>query len=183
MENRREEAFSPERTISGGAPDESASSQPPRDDIWLQELLDRTWDSYFSDVPQDNIVRIEFGRRAKRQLGSIRLDRNDAHTSIITLNGLFRDPEIPEFIAEATLVHELIHYAHGFNSPRPQQHAHPHAGGVIRQEYAERGLESLYVRQKRWLKANWPRIVAENFKPSRRRRARGRIVVRRPFWL
>lgn len=153
-----------------------------RDDIWLQQLLDETWDKYFAEVPQDNIVRIEFGKRAKRQLGSIRLDRNDRSVSIITLNGLFRDPAIPEFIPQATLVHELIHYAHGFNSPLAQKQAHPHAGGVIRREYAERGLEQLYVRQKRWLKANWPAIVAENFAPPKPRARRGGVVVRKPFW-
>src|SRR5579863_2915308 len=111
-----------------------------RDELWLQQLLDDTWDRYFADVPQDNIVRIEFGKRAKRQLGSIRLDRRDPTVSIITMNGLFRSPEIPEFIVTATLVHELTHYAHGFNSPLARKHAHPHAGGVIRAEYAERGL-------------------------------------------
>ena len=71
-----------------------------RDDLWLQQLLDDTWDKYFAEVPQDNIVRIVFGKRAKRQLGSIRLDRRDPTVSIITLNGLFRSAEIPEFIAQ-----------------------------------------------------------------------------------
>jgi hypothetical protein len=158
-----------------------------RDELWLQALLDDVWDRYFADVPQDNIVRIEFGRRAKRQLGSIRLDRRDPTISIITMNGLFRDPVIPEFIVTATLVHELTHYAHGFNSPLARKHAHPHAGGVMRAEYAERGLESLYVRQKRWLKANWPAIVAANFAPPapRRRnfRSQSKITIRKPFWL
>ena len=154
-----------------------------RDELWLQQLLDDTWDKYFADVPQDNIVRIIFGKKAKRQLGSIRLDSKDPTVSIITMNGLFRDPAIPEFIVQSTLVHELIHYAHGFNSPLAQRHAHPHAGGVVRAEYAERGLESLYVRQKRWLKVNWPGIVRANFKPSRRRRRTAVRIVPKPFWM
>ncbi len=165
-----------------------ASAKPaPRDEFWLQQLLDDTWDRYFADVPQDNIVRIEFGRRAKRQLGSIRLDRKDPTVSIITMNGLFRDPAIPEFIVFATLVHELSHYAHGFNSPLARKHAHPHAGGVMRAEYAERGLESLYVRQKRWLKDNWQGIVTANFAPPAPRRRSTRrqagITIRKPFWM
>ena len=149
-----------------------------RDELWLQQILDDTWDKWFSEVPQHNIVRIQFGRVARRQLGSIRLDRTDPTISIITMNGLFRNPEIPEFVVVATLVHELIHYAHGFNSPLEQKHAHPHAGGVVRAEYAERGLENLYLQQKRWLKQCWPGIVAQNFsiKPVRRRR-------KRSFWL
>lgn len=160
-------------------------SDPIRDEFWLQELLDTTWDTHFAEVPQDNIVRIEYGKRAKRQLGCIRLDKSDPTISVITMNGLFRSVEIPQFVVEATLVHELIHYAHGFNSPLAQKQAHPHAGGVIRREYAERGLESLYVRQKAWLKANWPAIVAANFAPVRRRRPSTRRsgMIQRPFWL
>ncbi len=162
-----------------------------RDDIWLQELLDNTWDSYFADVPQANTVRIVFGKRAKRQLGSIRRDRKQPEITIITLNGLFKSPDIPAFIPQATLVHELTHYAHGFNSPLEQKHAHPHAGGVIRAEYAERGLLWLYQDQQKWLKANWPAIVAANFAPTlRRARKRPDAIVRanikrisKPFWM
>ncbi len=152
-----------------------------RDEYWLQQILDETWDRYFSEVPQNNIVRIQFGRIAKRQLGSIRLDRSDPSVSIITMNGLFRSAEIPEFVVIATLVHELIHYAHGFNSPLEQTHAHPHAGGIIRAEYAERGLEHLYLQQKKWLKTYWPEIVAKHFRPSRPRRRQ--IRPAKPFWL
>jgi hypothetical protein len=165
-------------------PDQPRLPDPPRDDLWLQGLLDDTWDQHFSDVPQANIVRIEFGKRAKRQLGSIRRDRKDPTITIITLNGLFRDPSIPEFIPKATLVHELTHYAHGFNSPLEQLHKHPHAGGVIRKEYAERGLEHLYVQQQKWLKENWPEIVRRNFGAPQaiRRRKRVQGSVPRPFW-
>lgn len=152
-----------------------------RDEIWLQQLLDATWDRYFSEVPQANIVRIVFGKRAKRQLGSIRLDPKDPTITIITMNGLFKDPAIPEFVVQSTLVHELIHYAHGFNSPLDQQHKHPHAGGVVRKEYAERGLEHLYLDQQKWLKAHWPEIVRANFTPPKPRRRR-RPGIPKPFW-
>jgi hypothetical protein len=157
-----------------------------RDGLWLQELLDATWDQHFTDVPQVNIVRIEFGKRAKRQLGCIRVDRRDPSATVITMNGLFKDEAIPRFVVQSTLVHELIHYAHGFNSPLEQKHAHPHAGGVVRREYAERGLEQLYVDQQKWLKANWPAILAANFAPPkpRRRTTRARPVgFPKPFWL
>lgn len=154
-----------------------------RDELWLQGLLDQTWDRYFLEVPQANIVRIVFGRRAKRQLGSIRLDPKDPSVTIITMNGLFRDSVIPEFVVQSTLVHELIHYAHGFNSPLDQQHKHPHAGGVVRREYAERGLEQLYLDQQKWLKAHWPDIVRQNFAPPKpRRRRRVGSGVPKPFW-
>ena len=92
-----------------------------RDEAWLQQLLDETWDAYFADVPQENDVRIVFGRRTKRRLGSISLDPKNQEVSIITMNGLFRREEVPEQIILATLVHELTHYAHGFNSPLNQR--------------------------------------------------------------
>ncbi len=156
-----------------------------RDEAWLQQLLDDTWDTHFNDVPQQNDVRIVYGRRTKRRLGSISLDPQDRNTSIITMNGLFRDPQIPEFVVVATLVHELTHYAHGFNSPLDQAQSHPHAGGVMRREYAERGLLQLYLDQKKWLKQNWPALVTREFTPRMRRQlasSDATIKIPKPFW-
>ncbi|MDB5178932.1 MAG: hypothetical protein JWN01_875 [Patescibacteria group bacterium] len=155
-----------------------------RDEAWLQQVLDKIWDNYFTDVPQENDVRMVFGRRAKRRLGSIGLDPNDRHTSIITINSIFKSPEIPEFVIEATIVHELTHYAHGFNSPLAQAQAHPHAGGVMRREFAERGLLELYSQQKRWLKANWHEVLAREFPPRARnaRPAAVKMKIPKPFW-
>ena len=155
-----------------------------RDEAWLQQILDKIWDNYFADVPQVNDVRIVYGRRAKRRLGSISLDPADRKTSIITMNALFKNPEIPEFVVEATIFHELTHYAHGFNSPLDQAQAHPHAGGVMRREFAERGLLELYLQQKRWLKTHWAEILVKEFTPAIRRATRpiARIRVPKPFW-
>ena len=156
-----------------------------RDEAWLQELLDKTWDTYFADVRQDNDVRIEFGRRAKRRLGSIRLDPVDRQTSIITMNGLFRLPDVPEAVILATLVHELTHYAQGFNSPLERAQRHPHAGGVMRREFAERGLLDLYLEQKRWLKQYWSILLEREMKPKPRqpKSPPKSIKVPKPFWL
>jgi hypothetical protein len=155
-----------------------------RDETWLQQLLDSTWDTYFADVPQENDVRIIFGRRAKRRLGSISLDPADRKTSIITMNGVFKSPDIPEFVILATLVHEMTHYAHGFNSPLAKAQAHPHAGGVMRREFEERGLLDLYKQQKQWLKANWAAVLVREFGASRPRRTASTRVVKvpKPFW-
>jgi hypothetical protein len=152
-----------------------------RDDTWLQLQLDSIWDNFFADTPQDNDVRISFGRRAKRRLGSISLDPADRHTSLITLNGLFKRADIPEFVIQATIVHELSHYAHGFNSPLSQRFRQPHAGGVMRREFAERGLLELYLDQKKWLKENWPSILDEEFQPTKRRSS-PQPKVPKPFW-
>lgn len=153
-----------------------------RDEIWLQELLDTAWDTYFEDVPQVNDVRIIFGRRAKRRLGSISLDAKDRTVSIITVNGLFRLEEVPEYVILATLIHELTHYAHGFNSPLEQAQAHPHAGGVMRREFGERGALALYQEQKKWLKANWPTLLAREFPLKTRSGSARQTALPKPFW-
>lgn len=155
-----------------------------RDNAWLQQVLDKIWDNYFADVPQENDVRIVFGRRAKRRLGSISLDPADMKTSLITMNALFKDPAIPEFVVEATIVHELTHYAHGFNSPLEQSKTHPHAGGVMRREFAERGLLDLYLQQKRWLKENWAGVIERELAPRPRSRRTGTVNIKvpKPFW-
>lgn len=157
-----------------------------RDDTWLYQLLDTIWDQHFSDVPQENVVRIVFGRKTKNRLGSIRLDPKERDISIITLNGLFRDERVPEFVVKATLVHELCHYAHGFNSPLEQKYRNPHAGGVMRREFAERGLEKLYIDQRRWLKANWRSFTETALPKPRRPRAKSVVPrtakVPKPFW-
>ncbi len=138
-----------------------------RDQEWLENILADVWYKHFEDVPQSNEVRIVYGRKAKRRLGSISRDRVDPSVSVITINSIFQDLEVPEFIIRATIVHEMTHYAHGFNSPLEQKQKHPHSGGVIRREFAERGLEQLFLDQKKWLKENWPSIVERYFPNTR----------------
>jgi hypothetical protein len=153
-----------------------------RDEKWLAQLLDTVWDEHFSDVPQDNIVRIRFGRKAKHRLGSIMMDPKEADVSLITMNGIFRDESVPEFVVKATLVHEMTHYAHGFNSPLMRKQAHPHAGGVMRREFDERGLLALYKDQKKWIKENWPRVVVEHLGEKAVTYRRRSAKVPKPFW-
>jgi len=152
-----------------------------RDDAWLHGRLDVLWDSYLSDVPQDNIVRIVWGRKAKTRLGSIKLDANDPTITIITINRLYQDEFIPEYVIDATIVHELTHYAHGFNSPHAQKQIHPHAGGVMAREFAERGLTDMYKAQKKWLKDNWSNYIQQHFKPNIPRRRRSSVPTLRWF--
>lgn len=152
-----------------------------RDQEWLENLLSDIWLRNFIDVDQPNDVVIKYGRKAKQRLGSISLDKNDPTVSIITINSIYQDLEVPEYIITATIVHELTHYAHGFNSPHGQKQQHPHSGGVIRKEFAERGLEDLYTKQRKWLKENWPRIVEKYFGPPKPRYKRSK-TVRSPWW-
>jgi predicted metal-dependent hydrolase len=158
-----------------------------RDDTWLFAKMDRIWDEYFSDIAQENDVNIKFGRRARQRLGSIKqetrtiLDLVDRYRkTIITINGLFRDPAIPEYVVEATIAHELCHYAHGFSSPIPRKFSSPHQGGVVTKEMRERGLEEILRKQKKWLNESWTDYVTNNIGPASRKRRikKRRIIIR-----
>ena len=154
-----------------------------RNQRWLESTLDYIWNAHFEDVPRDNNVEIIFGKKAKRRLGSIGLDKEDPNTSIIRINPIFKDLEVPEFVIVATIVHEMTHYAHGFNSPLEQKQQHPHRGGVIRREFAERGLEYMYIEQNKWLKENWPAILDKYFEPTAYRRRNQPVKLKLPWWM
>lgn len=153
-----------------------SKSNTQRNQAWLDDLLHSVWEGHFRDVKRVNNIRIEFGRRARRRLGSISVDREDSKVSVIRVNGWFREDEIPEFLVRSVIVHELCHYAHGFNSGSAnRQHQYPHAGGVVRREFSERGLAELYDQQQSWLKQNWPRFISRRYPISpRRSSSRGR---------
>lgn len=134
-----------------------------RDNEWLEEALAQLWYRHFSDVDQPNDVRIKFGQRASTRLGSIKWGRkpvshHDGSTqkrSIITITSHFKDSAIPDDVVRAVLAHELVHYAHGFSSPRPQLYRHPHHGGVVDKELRTRGLGDVLKFEKRWLRDHW----------------------------
>lgn len=130
---------------------------------------------HFADAKIDNALLIRFGRRARRVLGSIRKnperssilsrmlsvdsrrrgnDKSQFDTQII-INGHFRDEQIPEFMVDSVIGHELCHYVHGFSSPLPQLARHPHKGGIVNYEMAKRGMGELELKQKRWIKQHW----------------------------
>jgi hypothetical protein len=161
-------------------------SKSYRDQEWLENLLADVWFRHFEDVPQTNRVIIKWGRKARRRLGSIAQDPRDQKTSLITINRLFQDLIVPEYVIRATIVHEMTHYAHGFNSPLTQRQRHPHSGGVILREFKERGLEDLYRQQKKWLKENWQTMVDGNF-PINTRYVVARKTMSRsvplPWWM
>ncbi len=155
-----------------------------RDHEWLENLLADIWFRYFNDIEQSNDVYIRYGRKAKRRLGSIGINPTDRYSTIITINPIYQDLEIPEYVVIATIVHEMTHYAHGFNSPHDQKHRHPHSGGVIRREFAERGLEDLCVKQKNWLKNNWQSILDKYFvENSNLNIKKSTYLVKSPWWL
>lgn len=136
-----------------------------RDDEWLINRLYFIWNNYFSDIERKNQIIIKFKGRWKNKFGHIK--KRDEKTEI-ALNGLFRHEEIPEYLIDVTLAHEIVHYIHGFNSPFPKQYRYPHYGGVVRRELKKRGF-ALHLRWEReFVKEKWPALYDSlNSKPGK----------------
>ncbi len=123
------------------SPPTKAAARPvrSRNQVWLAAVLERLWEDHFWDAPRVCPVHIKFGARWKYRLGLIRWEE-DTQSSLIAVNALFRDPDVPAYLCEVTIAHEIVHYAHGFGSPLPRRTEDPHADNLIEQELEARGL-------------------------------------------
>lgn len=132
-----------------------------RTNDWLSDRLANLWRAYFSDVEKPNDVYVRFGRKSRARLGSICQERSGElkGASIITISGYMRSPEVPEYVVEAVLAHELCHYTHGFHSPLKRLCRYPHQGGIVGIELTKRGLGETMKAEKRWVKANWEALT------------------------
>lgn len=134
-----------------------------RDDKFLQLLLVQIWSRYFSDIPISNTIHIQFGRIAKKRLGSIRRYniRKNRFDTLILINGHFKNPKIPKYVIVATIAHELCHYSQGFSSPLPQLSDFPHRGGQVYQEMQRRELLKFAKKENIWLQLNWLKFLRD----------------------
>ena len=96
--------------------------------------------------------------------------------TIITINGLFKDLTVPEYVITATIAHEMCHYAHGFSSPLDQKFENPHQGGIVTREMKARGFDKELAMQKKWLKEVWPEYLKQKMPYKQRRRRRRRVT-------
>ena len=163
-------------------------NRPMRNNQWLENRLDLIWNRHFFDIEKKNPILIQFGKRARTRLGSIRQvngkrfivngsDKNirssiNHEPSIVTITGYFIDEIVPEYVVDLVIAHELCHYAHGFCSSHPQLYKNPHQGKVIDKELYKRGFGEEVKKQKAWLKESWPTIIGL---PKRR------IIVRKKY--
>ncbi|MCX6810934.1 MAG: hypothetical protein NTY30_04390 [Candidatus Berkelbacteria bacterium] len=151
---------------------------------WLENRFEHIYRTYFTDLEAPNQIEIKWGRRSRRQLGCIKKERPKSITdhfkkdfkTIIVINGLFKDEAIPEYVIDAVIVHEMAHYAHGFNSPLPQKYSKPHTGNVIRREFLLRGIGDLERQQQKWMKENWQKYLDEKFPNKRKPKVKYRII-------
>lgn len=125
-----------------------------RDGLWLENQLEEIWAGHFPDMPRVNAVEISFAESWKSRLGVISLSV-DSTTSYIGINSLLSLPEAPEHIARITLAHELVHYLHGFGSPLPRRHRHPHRGRIVEKELFARGFYEEFLQYEAWIHDHW----------------------------
>ncbi len=123
-----------------------------RDEIWLRERVKLLREVHFADVASGYPIITRFGLRAKNRFGSIEAKKGQ---SIITMNRLFSHPQVPEYVVDATIAHELAHYAHGYGSGLPKLHDNPHRGGVVDKELDKRGLGELRQKAESWRETHW----------------------------
>jgi len=147
-----------------------------RNNEWLEMKLHYIWERYFSDIKKLNHIQIFYGRNAKRRLASIRQQsrhQKDSDTQI-KVTGFYKDSRVPEYVIDATIAHELVHYSHGFASPHPQYYKHPHRGDIVDKELKKRGLGRALSLQKKWLEKNWAGIVTSQRSSTATRQGRRR---------
>ncbi|MBT4334788.1 hypothetical protein HOD61_03150 [archaeon] len=124
-----------------------------RDNIWLDNRMNTIWQKLMPEVEKENQVNIHFGRFWKNKFGHIARQKDGS--SQILINSYFRDNKVPEYIIDLTIAHELVHYMHGFQSPRQQQFRYPHQGNIVNKELKLRGFEILLILEKQWVKNQW----------------------------
>ncbi len=139
-----------------------------RDANWLSIRLDNIWRLLFPEIEKKNNVIIRFKGRWKNKFGHIK--RLKDGSSEIAINGLFSNMEVPEYMIDVTIAHELVHYMHGFNSPHEKKYSHPHKGGIVNRELKKRGFGHLIRLERDFLKRSWPGLYDNMDKNGRKER-------------
>lgn len=129
---------------------------------WLRQRVDALKLRYFADVQGGYPIQAHFGRRSTRRWGTIHAAYGYA---VITINSLFRAPEVPEMVIDGTILHELAHYAHGFGSGLPKRYRYPHAGGVVEAELQRRGCLQIERQSDDWLREHWS-FICDRYAPD-----------------
>lgn len=127
-----------------------------RDGIWLGNRMYQIKEMLFPELEFKNNVSIKFKGKWKNKFGHIKMLR-DKNTEII-INGLFSNLEVPEYVVDITIAHELSHYLHGFQSPLEKKYKHPHKGGVVTRELVRRGFGQMVRQERLFIKNYWPKL-------------------------
>ncbi len=110
-----------------------------------------------------NLLIVKWGKKWKSKLAHIKaIDDYGEYGTLIEVNELMKDASVPAWMIDVTLLHELVHYFHGFGSNHPQKFRNPHKGGVVDSEIERFGFGELLKKQDKWLKENWTQLLEKN---------------------
>ena len=109
----------------------------------------------FGERGVTNLLVVKWGKRWNRTLGHIKTLENKDFGSEIEINSLFKNPDVPEYVLDYVLMHELVHYFQGFGSNHEKKSKHPHKGGVVDKELDRLGWKEIREKGEAWIKANW----------------------------
>lgn len=125
-----------------------------------------------------NLLVVRWGKRWRNTLGHIKPLENAEFGSVIEINSFMKATEVPDFVLDSVLMHELVHYFQGFGSNHERKSRHPHKGGVVDKELNRLGWTELANKSDAWIKANWHAMVARELGPKKRR-----LRILRPWWM
>ena len=131
-----------------------------RNDMFLANRLNQIWSMLFPEVERKSNIAIRFKGKWKNKFGHIKLLRNK--DTEIAINSYFKSEDIPEYIIDLTIAHELVHYMHGFNSPLEKRFKHPHKGNIVNRELVNRGFGFMLKNEKNFVRNIWPRFLERN---------------------
>ncbi len=127
----------------------------------------------FAERGVTNLLMVKTGKRCKRKLGHIKTINHSDYGSMIEINPLLFDLEVPEFVLDYVIMHELTHYFQGFGSNHEKKHKHPHKGKVVEKELERLGWREIQEKSDAWIKENWKKILEKNnIDPSIKRKQR-----------
>ncbi|HNV01213.1 MAG TPA: hypothetical protein PKK60_02180 [archaeon] len=140
----------------------------------------------FQERGVTNLLVVKWGGKWSRKLGHIKPLKNNKNCdtefgSIIEINSLLKDIEVPEYVLDYVLMHELTHYFQGFGSNHERKAKHPHRGGIVDKEIERLGWGEIMENSEKWLKENWPKILEKNgksiyVKPRKFRQKRIKLI-------
>jgi len=135
----------------------------------------------FSERGVTNLLVVKTGGKWKRTLGHIKTLENREYGSLIEINPFLFDLEVPEYVLDYVIMHELTHYFQGFASNHEKKHKHPHRGGIVEKELERLGWKEIQEKSDIWIKANWTKILSKNgVDPMAKRMPRRKKIFK--FW-
>ena len=118
----------------------------------------------FPNKEISNLLVVKWGGKWKSKLAHIKpIDDSGEYGTLIEVNSLLKDSSVPSWMLDVTLLHELVHYFHGFGSNKKQKFRQPHKGKVVDNEIERFGFGELLKKQDKWMEENWESLLKKHF--------------------